>query len=233
MALPKKSDHRNEELVDMLRVNNLSKSFSQGETNIHAVKDVSFELQSNSRLAITGSSGSGKSTLLSLIAGLDQADNGEIHFENQRLDTMDAAAWSNFRSENMGIVFQEFHLMSHLTAFENVSLPLDIQNKGNDEAVQSLLKSVGLGDRMHHMPNQLSGGEKQRVALARACICKPRLLLADEPSGNLDTLTGKKVMNLLFELAEKHQLSLLLVTHDLELAARCDAQIKMSSGSIV
>lgn len=215
----------------ILEVDNLSKSFHQGKTEIHALKDVSFNLETAGSLAIVGPSGSGKTTLLSLLAGLDVASQGSISMLGQSLSGLSEEALTQFRAQNIGIVFQQFHLMPHLTALENVTLPLDILGKENPkELAASFLEKVGLKDRMDHLPNQLSGGECQRVAIARASVVQPKFLLADEPSGNLDTETGRTVMDLLFDLTKDENMSLILITHNEALANRCDHKIKLLGG---
>lgn len=219
----------------MLKVNNLSKVFMQGQDSINALSQVSFALESGQSLALVGPSGSGKTTILSLIAGLDQPTTGTVEINNTQLTDLSEKQLAIFRAKNMGIVFQQFHLMTHLTALENVSLPLEIQGLVSDiqQKASEMLDAVGLQDRKNHLPHQLSGGERQRVAIARACVAKPKILLADEPSGSLDTQTGLKIMDLLFATAKDQGSSLVLVTHDLQLALRCDQQIHLSGGKIV
>ena len=217
----------------ILEVKNLSKSFFQGSTEIHALKDVSFSMEKPGSLAIVGPSGSGKTTLLSLLAGLDQSSEGEISLANKNISGLSEEELTQFRAQNIGIVFQQFHLMPHLTALENVSLPLDILKKSEaDQNAKEALEKVGLGSRVHHLPHQLSGGECQRVAIARASVVNPQFLLADEPSGNLDTETGEKVMDLLFDLTSNNQMNLILITHDEALANRCDTKIKLHGGRL-
>lgn len=215
----------------ILEVKNLSKKFKQGETIINAVNDLSFSLENGKSLSITGPSGSGKTTVMSLLAGLDSPSKGEIDVDGVKINNLSEKELSQFRAKNIGIVFQQFHLMPHLSALENVCLPLEI-NKIDDVTIQAkkILESVGLSDRINHLPSQLSGGEKQRVAIARAIVLRPKLILADEPSGNLDTDTGKKVMDLLFKMTDEFNLSLVLITHDLQLAKRCDQQINLFAG---
>jgi putative ABC transport system ATP-binding protein len=184
-------------------------------------------------MAILGRSGSGKSTLLSLLAGLDQPDAGQILCAGTDITKLAEKPLALFRGKTMGIVFQQYHLISHLTALENVSLPLEILKEHDCQAraIQAIEK-VGLEDRLGHFPHQLSGGEKQRVALARAMVTNPRIILADEPSGNLDTSTGEKVMDLLFNLVEDIGTTLVLVTHNEELAARCHEQTRLGNGQL-
>lgn len=214
-----------------LQVNHLSKTYQQGKTPIKALDDLNFELKKGSSLSVVGPSGSGKTTLLTLLAGLDQADEGEIFFQDQAVQNYTEKQWTQFRGKNIGIVFQSFYLMPHLTALENVCLPLDLQDHPDSQKrATEVLSQVGLGDRMEHKPSQLSGGECQRVAIARALSVNPPFIFADEPSGNLDTETGKKVMDLLFDLVKKNEMTLLLITHDSKLAARCESQIHLVGG---
>jgi putative ABC transport system ATP-binding protein len=215
----------------ILNVENACKHFMQGKSTIHALKDVSFSLLQGETLAIVGPSGSGKTTLLSLLAGLDAPSSGKIEVNNTLINNMTEKELASFRAQNIGIVFQQFHLMSHLTAEENVCLPLEILGVDDvEKKARELLELVGLSERMNHLPHQLSGGECQRVAIARASVIKPKILLADEPSGNLDTETGTKVIDLLFSLAEEAGMTLILVTHDMQLANRCKRKIHLTGG---
>jgi putative ABC transport system ATP-binding protein len=214
--------------MSIVKVNSISKSFRQAESEIVVLKDLSFVVEPGETLAIVGQSGSGKSTLLSLLAGLDQVDRGEILIDGQSMTGLSQAQLSHFRGKNIGIIFQQFHLMKGLTALENVMLPLDIQGvKGSKGKAADALALVGLARRAHHLPEQLSGGEMQRVAIARACVVEPRILLADEPSGNLDTETGGKVMGQLFDAVRERGMTMILVTHDNELAKRCHRQLSL------
>lgn len=217
----------------MMNVSNLRKSYGSGETQVEVLKGLEFEIRRGERVALTGKSGSGKSTLLSLLAGLDSPDGGSISIDGKDLTSMSEGELTHFRARHMGIVFQQFHLVSTLTALENVLLPLEILKiSGAMEKARELLENVGLSHRMDHLPSQLSGGESQRVAIARALSTSPAVLFADEPSGNLDEETGEKVMNLLFELVKKSGTTLVLVTHDLELAARCERVIHLEHGKL-
>jgi len=217
----------------IISVKDLSKNFKQGEHVVSAVKGVSFELQEGDSLALTGPSGSGKTTIMSLLAGLDSPTGGELQVTGVNLKDLSEKELAQFRAQKIGVVFQQFHLMPHLTALENVCLPLEINKFQNVKTqAEAILTEVGLTERLHHLPNQLSGGEKQRVAIARALVTKPQVILADEPSGNLDFKTGEKVMSLLFNLVKAHGMSLVLVTHNRDLAKRCDAQIYLQSGLI-
>jgi putative ABC transport system ATP-binding protein len=217
----------------ILEVEQLSKSFSQGRRQVEALKDVSFSIDQQQSLAIVGPSGSGKSTLLSLLAGLDKVEKGRITLSGKALHEMNEQELTQFRAHHIGIVFQQFHLMPHLTALENVSLPLEILGEDHvQERAREILEQVGLKDRIHHKPSELSGGECQRVAIARASVARPKILLADEPSGNLDTETGEKVMNLLFQLVKDNGMTLILITHDLRLAERCESQLHLVGGKV-
>ncbi|RZA24645.1 MAG: ABC transporter ATP-binding protein [Proteobacteria bacterium] len=215
--------------MSIVKVNEIAKSFRQAELEIAVLQGLSFSVEPGETLAIVGQSGSGKSTLLSLLAGLDQVDKGEILINDQNMAKLNQAELSHFRGKNIGIIFQQFHLMKGLTALENVMLPLDIQGVKNAETkAKDALALVGLGKRAHHLPEQLSGGEMQRVAIARACVVEPRILLADEPSGNLDTATGGKVMQQLFDAVSERGMTMILVTHDNELAKRCHRQLTLT-----
>lgn len=217
--------------MSIVTVDQIAKSFYQADTEIAVIKDLSFTVETGETLAIVGQSGSGKSTLLSLLAGLDQVDRGRIRIGNQDLAALNQASLSKFRGENIGIIFQQFHLMKGLTALENVMLPLDIAGTANAESLaMDALKLVGLDHRSQHLPQQLSGGEMQRVAIARACVVQPRILLADEPSGNLDLATGSKVMQQLFDAVSERGMTMILVTHDPLLAKRCHRQLTLQTG---
>ncbi len=217
----------------MLQIEGLFKSFQQAETKIPALEDVNFSIDRSETVAIVGPSGGGKTTLLSMLAGLEPPSSGSIKINNTDLVALSEYELSQFRARHIGIVFQQFHLMPHLTALENVSLPLEIaHDPGAGKKAASQLSLVGLENRLHHLPSQLSGGECQRVAIARASIIEPSILLADEPSGNLDHESGEKVMSLLFSLVQEKQMTLILVTHDLDLAKRCKRQIHLSGGRV-
>jgi putative ABC transport system ATP-binding protein len=216
-----------------VKIRNLKKSFGQGETKIEVLKGINLDIEAGEILALTGKSGSGKSTMLSLLAGLDSVDSGDIVIDGNNISQMSEKELANFRATNLGIVFQQFHLISTLTALENVLLPLELLKKPNSmELSKNLLESVGLSHRAHHLPSELSGGECQRVALARALAIRPSLLLADEPSGNLDEETGEKVMDLLFKMVRETKTTLILVTHDPDLAKRCSRVVNLEYGSL-
>lgn len=218
----------------MMNVEGLRKSYGSGDAKVEVLKGLDFRINKGEQVALTGKSGSGKSTLLSLLAGLDSPDSGTISIDGQNISHMSEKEITQYRARNIGIVFQQFHLVSTLTAFENVLLPLEILKKeGAHERAKSLLDNVGLSHRMDHLPSQLSGGESQRVAIARALSTHPAILFADEPSGNLDEETGEKVMNLLFDLVKKTGTTLVLVTHDPELAERCERIIHLEHGKLL
>ena len=214
-----------------IKIQNLNKSFHLQNETLSILKNLNAEIQTGEIVAIVGASGSGKSTLLSLLSGLDRADSGKIIIQEQNIFDLSAKEMISFRAQNIGIIFQQFHLVSHLTAFENVALPLDILNrKYTPDEILSALSKVGLQNRANHKPAQLSGGESQRLAMARALITKPKLLLADEPSGNLDSETGQKVMALFFEQVKAQNTTTILVTHDMNLASQCDRKLILNNG---
>jgi putative ABC transport system ATP-binding protein len=187
-------------------------------------------------ISIVGPSGSGKSTLLSLLAGLEEPDSGNIKLVDVEIQNISEDDKALFRRQNIGFVFQSFQLFPHFTALENVQFPMEMLGKAKDDCekeAQKLLVQVGLSDRLGHYPNQLSGGEQQRVAVARAFASKPKILLADEPTGNLDTETGEKVMQAFFELQQKYQTTVVMVTHDNELAKRTDRTLRMHKGKLI
>ena len=218
----------------MMEVTGLRKSYGQGESRVEVLKGINLKIQKGERLALIGKSGSGKSTLLSLLAGLDSPDSGEIIIQGQIISSMPERDLTNFRAQHMGIVFQQFHLVSTLSAQENVLLPLELLNRSGAMSIaKNLLEGVGLSHRAHHLPSQLSGGESQRVAIARALAIGPSILFADEPSGNLDEETGEKVMDLLFQMVERTQITLVLVTHDPDLAKKCSRIVHLEHGSLL
>ncbi len=218
----------------MLKIKSLKKEYHQSSQNIEIFKDLNFNVEDGEKVAIMGKSGSGKSTLLSLISGIIKADDGDIFLDNTSYKKLEESQINDFRASNIGFVFQNFHLVSYLNALENVMLPAKVCNISNPkEKAIELLKSVGLEHRLDHLPSQLSGGEKQRVAIARALIHNPKIILADEPSGNLDEETGIAVMDKLFELIEKNNTTLVLVTHSKEVALRCEKTYMLSSGNLV
>jgi putative ABC transport system ATP-binding protein len=218
----------------MLEIKSLKKSYSQGNHKVTIFEDLNFHVNQAQRVAIMGKSGSGKSTLLSLISGIIKADDGDILLNNVSYKNMNESDINDFRATNIGFVFQNFHLVSYLNALENVMLPAKVCGISNSkEKAIELLNSVGLGHRIEHLPSELSGGERQRVAIARALIHNPKIILADEPSGNLDEETGIAVMDKLFELIEKNNTTLILVTHSKEVASRCENIYELVLGNLV
>jgi len=217
----------------MLEVQGLTKSYRSGGDTLAVVKDISFSLDAGASCAIVGPSGSGKTTLIGLCAGLDLPTSGEVRLDGVSLGALNEDGRARVRNEIVGFVFQTFQLLPTLTALENVMVPLELrgQNHAQNNAVE-LLKRVGLAERLTHYPAQLSGGEQQRVALARAFINRPKILFADEPTGNLDSETGKLVIENLFALNAEADTTLVLVTHDLELAKRALRIIRLKGGAI-
>ena len=217
-----------------INVTNLSKRVQLPASELCILNDVSFTIEQSQTLAIVGASGSGKSTLLALMAGLDIASEGRVEILGIDLNTLDEDGRAKLRGEKVGFVFQSFQLLPALSALENVMLPLELRGDDKPEtAAREILQQVGLGERLDHYPRQLSGGEQQRVAIARAFVVQPAVLFADEPTGNLDTETGRAVIDLLFELNQNSGTTLVLVTHDERLAARCSQQLRLASGQIV
>ncbi|MCZ7454164.1 ABC transporter ATP-binding protein [Rhizobium rhizogenes] len=201
--------------------------------SVHVLKSIDLLIGEGEAVGIVGPSGSGKSTLLMVLAGLERLDSGEIIIADTQLHRLGEDALADFRGKNIGIVFQSFHLIANMTALENVAVPLELANTPNPfEIARRELVAVGLGERLNHYPGQLSGGEQQRVAIARALAPSPAVLIADEPTGNLDTDTGKQIADLLFTKQAERDMTMVLVTHDPSLAARCSRQIKVRSGEI-
>lgn len=217
----------------ILKITRLSKSYQQGSGSITILKDLNLSVFPGETVAIIGESGSGKSTLLSLIAGLDHPSAGDVSIGGQSVFQLGEKELTKFRGQNLGIIFQQFHLMKHLTALQNVQLPLDILgHKQSQDLAMKALAHVKLEHRAHHLPQQLSGGENQRVAIARSFVVTPKLLLADEPSGSLDSSTGQTVMDILFKAVNERQMTLVLVTHNLELARSCDHIWELKGGTL-
>ena len=218
----------------VLRAENLCKQVSSPEGSLTIVDEVSLDILAGESVAVTGPSGAGKSTLLALLAGLDEPTRGRVLLEGQDLTQLDEDGRARLRAQRVGFVFQSFHLIPALTALENVMLPLELAGRRDARrAAAETLQRVGLKERTGHYPRQLSGGEQQRVALARAFVTQPAVLFADEPTGNLDTVTGARVGELLFELNANAHTTLVLVTHDRELAARCARMVKMEAGRVL
>lgn len=221
-------------MTHILNVRNLSKSYQSGGRTLTVLQEVSFTLRAGDTFAIVGPSGSGKTTLLGLCAGLDRASSGSVELNGVKLDEMseDERAW--VRNQYVGFIFQNFQLLPTLTALENVMVPLELRGERNvKKQALELLDRVGLASRHHHYPTQLSGGEQQRVSLARAFSNRPKILFADEPTGNLDAETSEKVVNLIFDLNRASGTTLVLVTHDLELAEKTGRIIRIKGGSVV
>ena len=218
----------------LLQFSNVHLQYQNGQNLTEVIKGINFSINQNERLAIVGKSGSGKTSLLMLMAGLEKPTLGSIKFQNQELTTYSEDQLTDFRKKNIGIVFQSFYLIPSYTALENVALSLEINFQKNALVqAEEILTDLGLKDRLYHFPNQLSGGEQQRVAIARAIINKPELILADEPTGNLDEENSQIIADLLFKISQKYQKSLCLVTHDLELAKKCDRLMKIDNGTII
>ena len=212
----------------------LTQRVGSGADALLLLDDVELAVPRGASLAIVGPSGSGKSTLLGLLAGLDLPSSGRVRLDGVDLGALDEDARAALRARHLGFVFQNFQLVEHLSALDNVRLPLDIRGERGDteQAARAMLERVGLGARLRQRPAQLSGGEQQRVALARAFVTLPALLLADEPTGNLDAATGHAIIELMFALQREHGTTLVLVTHDRELAARCDAVLELHAGRV-
>lgn len=216
-----------------LILKDVRKGFHQGETEIQVLRGLNVTIEPGQIVSIVGQSGSGKSTLLSLLAGLERADQGEIIVDNVNLTPLTEQQITSFRAQNIAIVFQQYHLIAHLTAVENVMLALEILKMDRPrERAEKALNELGLGHRLNHFPSQLSGGECQRVAIARALVVEPKILLADEPSGNLDIHTGDKVMDIFFEIVRKHKITTILVTHSDVLAKKCERILRLEEGRL-
>ena len=218
----------------VLEAHGISKEVSSPEGTLTILQDVSFVISAGETVAIVGPSGAGKSTLLALAAGLDLPTRGNVHLNAANLSELDEDGRALVRAESVGFVFQSFHLVPSLNALENVMLPLELAGHADArKAARNIIDKVGLTDRWSHYPSQLSGGEKQRVAIARAFATEPAVLFADEPTGNLDARTGANIMELMFELNRNSSTTLILVTHDLGLAERCDRVLELEAGKLV
>lgn len=217
-----------------ITVNNLSVVYQQGRHSITPLVDLSFKIESGQKIALVGSSGSGKSTLFNVLSGILKPTQGKVTFDTLDWLSQSEDQRSRFRAQKMGIIFQNYLLVPHLTAFENIMLPYDLNPSLSHDSVRAreLLSQVGLLDRQDHFPSQLSGGECQRVAIARALALKPPLILADEPTGQLDSDTAKNVSELMFDLVGGTRSTFVLITHDLELASRCDRILTLKQGQI-
>lgn len=223
-----------ESFTDILCAQNIGKTVVGGAGPLVILTSVDLTIKAAESLAIMGASGSGKSTLLGLLAGLDTPTTGSIRIGRQYLEDLDEDGRADLRNRLVGFVFQTFQLLPGLTALENVMLPLELRGTKNaEQAAAALLERVGLAERLTHRPQQLSGGEQQRVALARAFVTKPALLFADEPTGNLDSKTGAQIIDLLFELNRENGTTLVLVTHDRDLASRCSRTVQLDAGRLL
>jgi putative ABC transport system ATP-binding protein len=221
-------------MTNILNVENLEKTYKSGEKELKVLDNISFNIQAGETFAIVGPSGSGKTTLLGLCAGLDQSDTGEIELCGTKINNLNEDERALLRNKNVGFIFQDFQLLPTLTALENVTVPLELQGAKKPELIaKDLLEKVGLADRIDHYPSQLSGGEQQRVALARAFSNKPSILFADEPTGNLDAETSEKVVQLLFDLNKEAGTTLVIVTHDMELAKMTQRILRLQRGKIM
>ena len=217
----------------MVRVAGLTKQVTTGDSELTILRDVSFSIAAGEAVAIIGASGSGKSTLLGLLAGLDTPSAGTVHIDGKELFALDEDGRAALRGQLLGFVFQSFNLLPAMTALENVMLPLELAGAADAAGeARALLDRVGLGQRLTHYPKQLSGGEQQRVAIARAFVTRPRLLLADEPTGNLDADTGADIIQLMFDLNRERGTTLVLVTHDAELSQRCGRVLRLAAGML-
>jgi putative ABC transport system ATP-binding protein len=218
----------------ILNIQNLSKTYQSGGRTLTVLDDISFAIEAGSTMSIVGPSGSGKTTLLGLCAGLDRSTSGIVELNHIRLDNLNEDQRAQVRNQHVGFIFQNFQLLPTLTALENVMVPLELRGEKNIRPrALELLDKVGLADRGHHYPTQLSGGEQQRVSLARAFSNSPKILFADEPTGNLDAETSEKVVKLIFDLNKEAGTTLVLVTHDLEMASKTQRIIRIKGGSLV
>ena len=218
----------------ILKISNLKKTYTSGSRSLTVISDINFEVEKGTIFSIVGPSGSGKTTLLGLCAGLDQPTSGEVELCGDALQSLSEDDRARLRNKEVGFIFQNFQLLPTLTALENVIVPLELQGNTNAKSIgEELLEKVGLKDRMHHYPTQLSGGEQQRVAIARAFSNNPSILFADEPTGNLDEETGENVIQLLFDLNKQAGTTLVIITHDLELANRTQQILRLKGGKIV
>lgn len=218
----------------ILKLSKITQRFVSGDKEIEVLSDINLEINSGESVAIVGPSGSGKTTMLGLCAGLDQPTSGKIELAGKNIEDLNENQRAELRRDNVGFVFQNFELIPTLTALENVSLPLDLKGGTNTKVIaEALLNKVGLADRAHHYPSQLSGGEQQRVAIARAFSNNPSIVFADEPTGNLDEETGQHIEDLLFELNREKGTTLILVTHNLELANKAQRIIELKMGKLI
>lgn len=219
----------------LVAIESVRKAYQVGPRRLEVLRGIDLAIGHGEFVALRGASGAGKSTLLHLLGGLDRPDSGRIRFEGEAIESMGWSDLARFRNRRVGVIFQAYHLVSDLTALENVALPARMARRSPSEArarAEALLGRVGLGGRMHHRPSQMSGGEQQRVAIARSLVNGPRLLLADEPTGNLDSHTGDEVMGLLLGLREEHGMTLVVATHDAHVAARAHREVRIEDGVV-
>ncbi len=217
----------------LIETTELDKTVDTVDGSLHILQPTSLQIKAGESVAIVGASGSGKSTLLSLLAGLDRASSGDVVIEGTKLSVLNEEQRAKLRADKIGFIFQQFLLIPSLTALENVMLPAELAgNKQAEQQARELLEKVGLSARLNHYPNQLSGGEQQRVAIARAFVGTPSIMFADEPTGNLDAVTGKTVEDLLFQMNQESGTTLIMVTHDAALASRCERKFRMEAGAI-
>jgi len=220
----------------MINIYNITKTYNKGATKVEALKQVSFSIENGEIVALMGASGSGKSTLLSLIGGLDKCDSGSISVDEKNISTLNAEKLADFRRDKVGFVFQQFHLIPTLSVVENIMLPLlpsGIKEAECYSVAKEALEKVGLGDREKHLPGELSGGEQQRVAIARALVNKPEIILADEPTGDLDSKTGEKILELLQALNQKEKVTIIIATHDDKIAKKAKRRIVLKDGKVI
>jgi putative ABC transport system ATP-binding protein len=218
----------------VLTARGIGKTVKSGTSDLVILREIELEVTRGEAVAVVGASGSGKSTLLAILAGLDMPSAGEVEIDNTVITSLDEDARARLRAKNVGFVFQSFQLLPSLTALENVMLPLELASEDHaEEHARQILTRVGLAERLHHYPKHLSGGEQQRVALARAFVVRPKLLLADEPTGSLDAEAGAEIIRLLFEMNREFGTTLVMVTHDETLAARCSRVVRLAAGRIV
>lgn len=217
----------------VITLENVNLKLGNTQNPVHVLKNVHLNVDQGEAIGIVGPSGSGKTTLLMVLAGLERADSGTVRVADADLHTMSEDAVAQFRGRNIGFVFQSFHLIANMTALENVAVPLELAGESNAfDRARVELEAVGLKERMTHYPGQLSGGEQQRVAVARALAPNPKILIADEPTGNLDTQTGRQIADLIFKKQIERNMTFVLVTHDNELAERCGRQVQVASGEV-
>jgi len=233
-AAPGKQRSMNKHNNSVLTARGIGKTVKSGTSDLVILREIDLAVTRGEAVAVVGASGSGKSTLLAILAGLDTPSAGTVELDGVELGGLDEDERARLRAMNVGFVFQSFQLLPALTALENVMLPLELSNEAKaEELARGILTRVGLGERLHHYPKHLSGGEQQRVALARAFVVRPKLLLADEPTGSLDAESGAEVIRLLFEMNREYGTTLVMVTHDETLAARCSRVVRLAAGRIV